>query len=339
MKAVFLVKKSTPERSFEIREISEPIVSEGLVKIKVEAFGLNYADVMARLDLYPDMPPMPCVLGYDVVGEVVELGNEVHNLNLGDRVVALTRFGGYAEFAIADARVCQKIEADIPSFVALTMATQLATAYHASIECVNLFEGDTVLIHAAAGGVGLGLVQIALHKKCNVVAVAGSKEKLDFLQSLGVQHVINYKEQDFVSYLKSHDLYKKIDVIFDSVGGDNVPKGMKCLNAGGKLVIYGASKLSKSGNKIKLLIDALKFGLFSPPQFMMPSKGMIGVNMLSIADRKPEIVARCMAGVIALSKQGVFAHLVGKEYPIEQLAHAHQLLEDGKTMGKLAIKF
>lgn len=339
MKAVYLKKKGSASSSFEIKEIETPQVQDGTILIKVKAFGLNYADVMARLDLYPDMPPMPCILGYDVTGEVVSLGKGVTHLSVGDMVVALTRFGGYAEYAIADARVCTKISSDIPPHIALSMATQLSTAYHAFNECVHLFSKDIVLIHAAAGGVGMGLVNMALDRGCTVIAVAGSDEKLNFLKEMGVQHTINYKKESFLEGIKRLGFYKKIDVIFDSVGGSNVPKGLKALNAGGRLVIYGASKLSGSKNKLKIIWEALQFGLFSPPQFMMPSKALIGINMLSLADAKPEVVERCMKGVFELYQKGLFKKIEGKTLPISELSNAHQMLEDGKTVGKIAIEW
>lgn len=341
MKAVFLTKKSSASKSFEIRETAIPSPDANSVRIKVSAFGLNYADVMARLGLYPEMPPIPCVLGYDVCGEIVEVGKDVKNLKLGDHVVALTRFGGYAEFAIADQRVCISVESSIPSHKKLAMATQLSTAYNAAIECVNLHEGDIVLVQAAAGGVGLGIVQIALEKKCIVIAVASQDEKLEFLKSLGVQHLINYKKNDIIQALRDKGFYHKIDFIFDSVGGDYVKKGMKALNSGGKYVLFGASKLSGPKNKFGVIFEALKFGLalFSPPQFLMPSKSIIGINMLAIADSKPEFIARCMHGVYDLYKKGVLNHIEGESYPVDRLAEAHEKLENGKTIGKIAIEW
>lgn len=341
MRAVFLTKKKNAFDSFEIREVEIPKLDAGFVLIKVSAFGLNYADVMARLGLYPEMPPMPCILGYDVCGEIIQVGDEVKDLKVGDHVVALTRFGGYAECAAADQRVCIQVDPAIPSYKKLAMATQLSTAYNAAIECVNLHEGDTVLVQAAAGGVGLGIVQIALMKKCIIVAVASQDQKLEFLKSLGVHHVINYKKEDIIESLHDKGFYHKIDFIFDSVGGDYVKKGMKALNNGGKYVLFGASKLSGPKNKLGVIFEALKFGftLYTPPEFLMPSKSLIGINMLAIADSKPEMIARCMNGVYSLYNQGVLNHIVGENYTIDNLAEAHDNLENGKTMGKIAIEW
>jgi NADPH:quinone reductase-like Zn-dependent oxidoreductase len=340
MQAAYLIKKGKSEISFEWREVEKPKVNDKDVLIKVSAFGLNYADVMARLGLYPDMPPMPCVLGYDVCGEVVEIGNKISKFKVGDHVVALTRFGGYAEFAITDERACIVIDPQIPAYKQLAMATQLSTAYCAAIESINLREGDTILVHAAAGGVGLGIVQLALWKKCNIIAIAGSDEKLSFLKSLGVQHTINYKTEDIYQKIRDFGFYRKIDFIFDSVaGGRNIKQGFKALISGGKYVIFGVSKLSGPKNIFALIPELLNFAttLFSPAKFLMPSKSMIGINMLAIADNKPEVVERCMQEVYKLYQQGVFSHIQGANYEKSQLVQAHQLLEDGKTIGKLAI--
>lgn len=340
MQAAYLIKKGKAEKSFEWREVEKPKVNDKDVLIKVSAFGLNYADVMARLGLYRDMPPMPCVLGYDVCGEVVEIGNKISKFKVGDHVVALTRFGGYAEFAITDERACIVIDPQIPAYKQLAMATQLSTAYCAAIESINLREGDTILVHAAAGGVGLGIVQLALWKKCNIIAIAGSDEKLSFLKSLGVQHTINYKTEDIYQKIRDFGFYRKIDFIFDSVaGGRNIKQGFKALISGGKYVIFGVSKLSGPKNIFTLIPELLNFAttLFSPAKFLMPSKSMIGINMLAIADNKPEVVERCMQEVYKLYQQGVFSHIQGTNYEKRQLVQAHQLLEDGKTIGKLAI--
>lgn len=340
MKAVFLTKKTNANNAFEIKEIEAPKPKIGEVLIKVKSFGLNYADVMARLDLYPDMPKMPCVLGYDVLGEIEELGDGVEGFKKGDYVVALTRFGGYAEYAIADARVCVCISRELSSHNALSIATQLSTAYHAAIENVNLFENDIVLVHAAAGGVGLGIVSIALSKKCIVIGIAGSDEKCDFLKSLGVQYTINYKKESFDEGVKRIGFKRKIDVIFDSVGGENVPKGMKLLNSDGKLVLFGSAKLSESKNKLKILYQVFKFGFFSPIKLLMPSKSIIGINMLAIADNKPQVIQRCMNGVVELLGKGIFDNsLKGETFKIDQLANAHEKLESGKSIGKLAIEW
>ena len=339
MKAIYLVKNGKSEQAFEQREVPDPICSDDQVLITVEGFGLNYADIMARLGLYDDCPKLPTIIGYDVVGVIEKIGKNVIGYQIGDRVLALTRFGAYATKAVADARVISKIGNDVDIAQATGLATQYSTAYYCAYEAVNIFPDDVVLVHAAAGGVGNGIAQLSKLKGAIVIATAGSDEKIKLLRNMGMDHVINYRKEDYVTKIKSIGLHKKVDVVFDSIAGDNIGKGFKMLNAGGRLVIYGASKLTESTNKLIVLKNALQFGIYHPAEFMMASKSMIGVNMLSIADNKPEIIQRCMNGIVKLFEQKQIKPLEGKIYGIEELVQAHNDLENRKTIGKMAVKW
>jgi NADPH:quinone reductase-like Zn-dependent oxidoreductase len=339
MKAIYLIKNGKSEIAFEQRETPMPVLHDNSVLIQVEGFGLNYADVMARLGLYDDCPPLPAILGYDVVGRIHQVGKKVSGFQIGDRVLALTRFGGYAEYAVADARVISKIGDNVDIAHATGLATQYTTAYYCAYEAVNLFAGDWALVHAAAGGVGNGIAQLCLRKGVNIIATAGSEDKIQLLRSMGIDKVINYRKEDYVEKIKEWGLHKKIDAVFDSIAGDNVGKGFKMLNAGGRLVMYGASKLSESTNKLVVLKNALQFGIYHPAEFMMSSKSILGVNMLRIADNKPEIIQRCMNEIVKLYDEKQIQPLPGKVYPLSALAQAHNDLENRITMGKMAIRW
>jgi NADPH:quinone reductase-like Zn-dependent oxidoreductase len=340
MKAVFLNSTGKSEKVFEVKETPQPKAHKGAVGIKVEAFGLNFADVMARLGLYDDCPKLPTILGYDVVGTIDEVGEGVTNFAKGDRVIGLTRFGGYAQYAVADTRAIAKIPSSIDVNTATAMATQWTTAYYAAYEAVNIFSGDNVLVHAAAGGVGNGIVQLALLKGATLIATVGSDDKAALIKALGAQHVINYNKENYVEKIKELGLYKKIDLVYDSIAGSNIGKGFKMLNAGGKVVMYGASKLTdNSWNKLNVLKNALAFGIYHPAEFMMTSKSILGVNMLHIADNKPEIISRCMNAVVALYNEGKIKPIIGDTFGIDDLATAHNALQNRATVGKLAVKW
>jgi NADPH:quinone reductase-like Zn-dependent oxidoreductase len=340
MKAVFLTGTGKSEKVFEVREVDNPSIHKGCVGITVEAFGLNFADVMARLGLYDDCPKLPTILGYDVVGTIDAISAGVEGFEIGDRVIGLTRFGGYAQYAVADARAIAKIPASIDVNTATAMATQWSTAYYAAYEAVNIFPGDNILVHAAAGGVGNGIVQLALLKGAAVIATVGSDDKAALVKGLGAQHVINYNREDYVEEIKKLGLYKKIDLVYDSIAGSNIGKGFKMLNAGGKVVMYGASKLTdNSWNKLNVLKNALAFGIYHPAEFMMTSKSILGVNMLHIADNKPEIISRCMNAVVALYNEGKIKPIIGDTFGINDLAKAHDALQNRNTVGKLAVKW
>ena len=191
MKALFLTKYGKSIENFEVREIDIPTLSDGEVLIKCEGFGLNYADVMARQGLYKGAPPLPCVLGYDVVGEVIKVAEEENKHWIGKRVVGLTRFGGYAEFAKTNLTAITEIPNDWSISEATAIATQYCTAFYASQYVTNLHAGNKVLIHAAAGGVGTALTQIAKAKGCEVYGLTSSETKFEYLKKNGVDFPIN----------------------------------------------------------------------------------------------------------------------------------------------------
>lgn len=338
MKAAVLVKNTTSDKAFEIREIPAPEPKEGEVLIKVEGFGLNFADIMARQGNYQDCPPLPAVIGYDVVGIVEKIGAGVDNVTKGDRVTAMTRFGGYAEYAITDYRACAKIPNDYDLGKATALTTQYCTAYYCFEEMVNLYEGDAVLIHAAAGGVGTALVQLAKDKGCKIFGTASSPEKLAYLKEMGVDFPINYKEQDFVEAVKKEMGDQGLDAIFDAVGGEYVKKDLKILGSGGRLVLFGAATMT-GANIFQKISAGLGFGFYHPAEFMMTSRAMIGVNMLRIADNRPMVLKRCLENVVKLVDEKVLDPTVGKVFSINELAEAHEYLETRQSMGKITVKW
>lgn len=340
MKAIAVVKYAEPESSFEVQEREKPVPTGVEVLVKVDAFGLNYADVMARNGMYADAPPIPAVLGYDVVGIVDAVGEQVQDLAVGQRVVAFTRFGAYAEYAITNRMAVVAIPDDMPNGVAAALATQYCTAYYAAYEMVNLFEGDHVLVQAAAGGVGTAVVQLAKLKGCILYGTAGSDEKLEYLKKLGVDYPINYRKTDFAEEIMNIRGDKKIDVVFDSLGGKTFNKGRKLLAHGGRIVGYGVAERSGTKNKtwanLKL---AYHFGFLHPISLLMPSQGMIGVNMLRIADHQPQIIQRCLNKVVEMAVEGKLHPHVGGVFKATQIAEAHRFLEDRKSVGKIVVEW
>ena len=339
MKAAYLTKYGPAENAFEIRDAKKPIPKPNQVLIKVEAFGLNFADVMARLGIYKAAPPLPAILGYDVVGRIEALGEEVKDLQLGQRVVALTRFGGYAEYAIGEMGTVFGVPDSFSVGVAVALATQYSTAYYLSHNMANLQENDRVLIHAAAGGVGTALVQMALHKKCIVFGTCGSAEKMEYLKQNGMHHPINYREQDFEEVIRKTTGKKGLDAVFDPVGGKSVKKDYRLLGAGGRVFSFGVSSMNQTKSIFGKLKVLWQFGLYHPIQFLSNSKGMVGINMLKIAEENPNKIARVMQSVIRLTEEGILSPHVGGEYAVEDIVKAHAFLESRKSMGKIVVKW
>lgn len=338
MKAVFLTKFGAPDVAFEIRETEKPKPTGDQILIQVEAFGLNFADVLARTGLYPSTPARPCILGYEVVGTIVEQGANVPKDMIGKRVVGLTRFGGYAEFSRTDYRAVAEIAPDYPADKAVALGTQYTTAYVSAVESLNLYPDDRVLVHAAAGGVGISLCQLALSKGCEVFATAGSDEKIAFLQTLGVQHAINYAKTDYASEIEKILEGKRLDAAFNSLAGKSVKKDLKLLGSGGKLVIFGAaSRVGKKGGKLASIRLLLQTGFITPLILIMQSKTIIGINILNLGDDKPELISKCMNQVIDMANQKILDPVVFKSVHVDQINEAHLALEQRGTIGKVAV--
>jgi len=313
MKALYLKKYGAAEQAFELKETVRPTISDNEVLIKNSCFGLNFADVVARNGLYPDAPKNPALLGYDVTGYIEAVGAKVKDLKVGDRVAALTRFGGYAEYS----KTMQEGVVVLPETIGLEVGTALATQ--------------------ACSGVGSILTQIAKHKGCTVFGTASSS-KLDFLKENGVDYPIDYRKVEFSKAISDQLGGNKLDVVFDSIGGKAFKQGWKLLQPGGTMVNFGAAA-QIGGSKLKSLGVAAGFGIFSPLQLLMSSKSMIAVNMLRIADNKPHIFKKTFQGVIEMAEKGIIRPTIAKVYEAEALAEAHKYLESRQSIGKIVLKW
>ena len=340
-RSYYIVKHGSAKEAFELHESEIPKPEVGHIRVEVEGFGINFADIMARKGLYQDAPPTPCVVGYESVGRTMDesvIAGET--VPAGTRVVAFSRFGGYSTHVLADERAVQPIPEDIPLGEALALAVQYCTAYHCAEERVSVFADDHVLVQAAAGGVGTALVQLLKRKGCTIYGTAGSEEKLKYIQEQGVHVPINYRNQDFATVIKEKIGARGLDIVFDSLGGKSFSDGFKSLGKGGRIIGYGAAEQVSGGlaaiNQLKL---ALNFGLYSPIQLLMNSKAMIGVNMLHVADDRPEVLARTMKAVVDLWKAGEIKPVVGGEFNAAQLSEAHEFIESRQSMGKVAVKW
>lgn len=338
MKAWVITKYGAPEAAFSLQELPDPKPEKDQVAIEVEAFGLNYADIMARRGMYRDAPPLPSLVGYEVCGRITEVGADVTSLKVGQRVAAFTRFGGYATRVVTVEDAAVPIPEDMPAGHALAMCVQYVTAWFCAEERLTLFPGDHVLVQAAAGGVGTALVQLAKRRGCVVYGTAGSAKKLEFLREQGVDHPINYREVDFFTKIKELRGEDGLDVVFDSLGGKAFKKGSKLLRPGGRIVGFGAASRSDGGKGIiNDLRMVLGFGFYSPPFLLMNSKAIIGVNMLRIADHKPKLLKHCLEEVVKLAEAGEIKPVVGGEFSGNDVAAAHAFVEQRKSIGKVIV--
>jgi NADPH2:quinone reductase len=338
MRQLAIVQYGTPSEAFRLLEREDPVPHDFQVLVAVEAFGLNYADVMARNGLYREAPKLPFVPGYEVVGKVVDRGPEVPDTLVGKRVVAFTRFGGYADRALADSRALVPIQEVMPAGEACALATQYCTAYFMSNYLTRLQAGDLALIHACAGGVGTALTQLCQSQGVRVIGLCGGEEKVAYLEEMGVEWPINYRAVNYLEAVEKEFGKRKMDLIFNSVAGKSIKRDLKLLAPGGRLFCYGGS--DRSGQKRKLVYDLaflLKTGFLSPLFMMMNSQGLVGVNMLRVADQRIDVIGACLHALVGLWEKETIRPQVGASFPAGDIAAAHRLLESGRSTGKVVV--
>jgi synaptic vesicle membrane protein VAT-1 len=326
----------------QVQERPDPPVGPGEVRIAVRAAGINFADTMARVGLYPDAPKPPCVMGYEVAGEIESVGDGVTGLKPGDRVVAGTRFGGQAEMvSVPEGQVLPL--ADRLSFEqGAAIPVNYSTAYCGLVVMGGLKEGERVLIHAAAGGVGTAAVQIARILGAEVFGTA-SASKHDAIRELGVSHPIDYRSQDFEHEVTRITGGEGIDLAFDAQGPRSFRKDYRLLRPGGRLVMYGLSEASTGqGRSIPRLIGSIAqmptatFPWWKSLGMMNENKGVFGLNMLAWWDEEGSI-ERITGPLIDQIEEGGLEPIVAESFPFDRAGEAHQFIAERRNIGKVVL--
>ena len=333
----FLTVNGSADKAFGLRSFELDSLTSGQVTIETEAFGLNFADVVARRGLYRDAPPMPCVLGYEVVGRVIDVADGGDHSLVGTRVLAFCRFGGYAKHVITTEDACVVVEQE-PAEELLALSTQGVTAYYMASYLTPVRQDDIVLIHAAAGGVGSILIQLAKLAGAEVIAKVGLSEKEPFVRNIGADHVVNYNESDYIEQVKAKLSGRKLDVSYNPVAGSTYKKDLSVMGAGARMILFGGSELGEAKFGIFSKLNFVrKMGVLIPVGLMMNSRSILGVNMLKIADEKPMVLKACLHAIVELYQKGKLKTFVGGKYVHTELANAHSFLESGRSTGKIAV--
>ena len=336
MKQAWVIRHGGPE-VLAIREAPDPAVESGAVRIRVEAAGVNFADVLARIGLYPDAPPPPCVLGYEVAGVVDAVGPEVAGLRAGDRVLAITRFGGYSSVVVVPTAQAVPLPASLTAAKAAAIPVNYMTAWLMLIRCGNLQPGEQVLVHAAAGGVGQAAVQISRWRGATVIGTA-SAAKHERLRESGVAHCIDYHRQDVLTEVRRLTGGRGVDIVLDAVGGRSFGDSYRCLAPLGRLMVFGMSSFA-TGKKRRLL--AVVRGLLATPRFhplslINKNRGVFGLNIGHLWSESA-LLRGMLDEIVGLAAAGTFDPVVDRAFPLAEVAGAHAYLQEHRNFGKVVL--
>jgi NADPH:quinone reductase-like Zn-dependent oxidoreductase len=341
MKAVVLTRSGGPE-VFEVLERPDPAVGAGEVRIAVHAAGLNFADTMARVGLYPAAPKPPCVLGYEVAGEVETIGEGVSGLTLGQRVMAGTKFGGQAELAVAHARDVMPMPEHLSFEEGAAFCVNYGTAYAALMIMGGLREGNRVLIHAAAGGVGIAATQVARIAGAEIFGTA-SAAKHEAIKAQGVDHPIDYRTQDFKAEVRRLTNGEGVDVILDPMGPTSFRKDYRILRPGGRLIMCGLSEaMNENGRDMRATLRSLlrmptsTMPWWNAGRLLNQNRGVFGLNLLSWWRREGGM-DRITAPLLSDLNSKQLMPVVARSYPFEQAGDAHRYLAERRNIGKVVL--
>ncbi|WP_354702029.1 Narbonolide/10-deoxymethynolide synthase PikA2, modules 3 and 4 [Paraconexibacter sp. AEG42_29] len=325
----------TQPGSYDVLQVQErpnPICGPGQVRVQVAAAGVNFADIMARLGVYPDAPKTPSVVGYEVSGTVAQVGDGVTSAKVGDRVMAGTQFGGYAEQVVVPAADVVPLPDRLTFEQGAAIPVNYATAWAGLVGYGSLREGDRVLLHAAAGGVGIAATQIARKAGAEVWGTA-SPHKHDAIRGFGVQHPLDYTRKGWEKGLPSFDL------IMDAVGGESLRRSYKQLRAGGRVVAFGASSVV-NGEKRSLRTaapQALRMVRgFNLMDQMQESKTVIGLNMLTLWKDRGTLEP-WVTPLLELIEDGTIEPVVSDAVPFTDAGEAHRIITERRNVGKVVL--
>jgi NADPH:quinone reductase-like Zn-dependent oxidoreductase len=336
MKQIWITRIGEPE-VLRLQEALEPTPRSGEVRIRVEASGVNFADILGRMGLYRDAPDVPYVPGYEVAGVVDIVGQGVPDIKEGDKVFAATRFGGYGTvICVPHKQVFKRLEW-MGAEDAAALPVNYLTAYMALVIMGSLRTGDKVLIHDAAGGVGLAALDI-----CKIVGAetwgTASPQKHDFLLARGLARAIDYRHQDYEVVVNDLTGGRGVQLILDPFGGKHWLKNYRLLAPTGRLVHFGVSTIVTG--KRRSLLNVLKMlaqvPVYTPFKLMRENKAVIGINLAHLWDYV-DWQRDWMRQLITWYDEALFRPHIDRTFKFEKAAEAHHYIQDRKNIGKILL--
>jgi NADPH:quinone reductase-like Zn-dependent oxidoreductase len=336
MKQIVITAHGGPEK-LAIQEAPDPAPGPGTVRIRVTASGINFADILARRGLYPDAPKPPAVVGYEVAGAIDALGPGVSGFRGGERVFALTRFGGYSDVVVVPVDQVFECPPSLTPEQCAAIPVNYLTAWQLLIVMGSLAKDETVLIHNAGGGVGLAAIDIARHIGARIIGTA-SAGKHAFLAERGCHAAIDYRTQDWAVAVAELTQGRGVELILDPLGGKHWKKSWKALRSTGRLGMFGISVATESRllGPLRWLPLAAGMPLFHPVALMNRNRSAFGVN-LGHMWHEPAKIRVWMEALLQGVKDAWVRPHVDKAFSFARAGDAHSHLEARRNVGKVVL--
>ncbi len=339
MQQVWIPRIGGPE-VLEVRDAPDPEPGPGEVRVAVHAAGINFADLMARMGLYPDAPPLPTVVGYEVSGVVDAVGAGAdageRPVRLGDRVIGMCRFGGYSSHVVLPASQVAQVPDGYDLLEAATIPVTGLTCWMMLEVMGRVRAGDRVLVHSAGGGVGLMALDLLRHRGAVAVGTASASKHQELL-SLGYSQLVDYRTEDYAKVLADGPGF---DLILDPIGGESWAKGLGLLRSGGRLICYGMSSNAKGSSRSVWQVvgnmAAVPWLKINPIALMNDNKGVMGVNMGHMW-HEGERIGGWLRELLSLWQQGAIRPRVAATFRFAEAAKAHQFMHDRQNFGKVLL--
>jgi len=337
VKAVWTTRVGGPE-VLEVRPGPDPSPGAGEVRVRVHAAGLNFADIMGRLGLYPDAPRFPAVMGYEVSGVVDALGPGVTAPAVGTRVLAMSRFGGHTDVLCLPAAQAVPMPDAMSFEEGAALPVNYLTAYHALFRVAALRPREKVLVHMAAGGVGIAVLQLCRTVEGVETFGTASASKHEVLRSEGCDHPIDYRTRDYEAEVKALTGGRGVDVVLDPLGGKDWRKGYRLLRPAGRLVAYGFANLA-TGEKRSVLRSGRELAqvpFYTPIGLMNDNRSVAGVNMGHLWG-ETALLGEELSALLELHRRGSIRPRVDRVFPFERAAEAHRHVQGRLNVGKVLL--
>jgi len=324
MKAVVINEFGGPE-VLKYIEVDTPTIESNQVLIRVDATSVNFADIMTRQGKFHAAGKPPIIPGMDATGVIAEVGSEVQNLKVGQRVIAFPKTGSYAEYIVADENLAFVLPENVDYRKAAASPLVSFTSYKLLADVGRLVQGESVLIHAAAGGIGTTAIQLAkILGASRVIGTVGSENKISTALEAGADYVINYEQEDFVEKVNDLTGGKGVDVILDSIGGKVAEKSLDCLAMYGRLVNFG----NASG----------EIGQVKTVDLHSSCRAVLGFSLGTTRNNRPELLRETAERVLEYLADGRLDIKIGNTFSIEEASEAHRLIESRQSVGKIVLE-